>query len=217
MDTCHINIKYIFLSFASNRGPVVLLIETLTFNSGTGWTRIHIWRNGIDDVMRNPIFGIGLNDWTRPFWLTSSVDNFWLLTAMRYGIVGFSFLAAGVAWHAYKVLTAKGLTAYERQLRVGYMIGLISLSLSLATVHIWGPPFVLFLAYIGAGVWFYTRPAPAEGELEEAQVVSTRRSGDLPLTRAVAAPPDDATRGDMPFRRPAARPPERPSRPVRRR
>ncbi len=151
---------YVFLSFASNRGPVVLMIETLTFNSGTGWTRIHIWRHGIDDVMRNPIFGIGLNSWTRPHWLAESVDNFWLLTSMRYGIVGWAFLAAAFILQGYKVTTARNLTDYEKQLRIGYMIGLVSLSLSLATVHIWGPPYVLILAYLGAGTWFCTRPAP---------------------------------------------------------
>jgi len=152
---------YIFLTFASNRGPVVLMIETLTFNSGTGWTRIHIWRHGIDDVMRNKVFGIGLGDWTRPFWLAESVDNFWLLTAMRFGIVGWAFLAAAFILQGYKVLSVKTLTDYEKQLRIGYMIGLISLSLSLATVHIWGPTYVLLLAYLGAGSWFYTRPDPA--------------------------------------------------------
>lgn len=152
---------YIFLSFASNRGPVVLLIETLTFNSGTGWTRIHIWNHGIDDAMRNPMFGIGLNNWTRPHWLAESVDNFWLLTSMRYGIVGWAFLAAAFILQGYKVTTAKNLTDYEKQLRIGYMIGLVSLSLSLATVHIWGPPYVLILAYLGAGTWFYTRPDPS--------------------------------------------------------
>lgn len=151
---------YIFLSFASNRGPVVLLIETLTFNSGTGWTRIHIWNHGIDDVMRNKVFGIGLGDWTRPFWLADSVDNFWLLTAMRFGIVGWSFLAAAFILQGYKIMSVKTLTDYEKQLRIGYMIGLVSLSLSLATVHIWGPPYVLILAYLGAGTWFYTRPDP---------------------------------------------------------
>lgn len=151
---------YIFLSVASNRGPVVLMIETLTFNSGTGWTRIHIWRHGIDDVMRNKVFGIGLGDWTRPFWLAGSVDNFWLLTAMRFGIVGFVFLAAAFILQGYKIMSVKTLTDYEKQLRIGYMIGLVSLSLSLATVHIWGPTYVLLLAYLGAGSWFYTRPDP---------------------------------------------------------
>ncbi|MFK7941956.1 MAG: O-antigen ligase family protein [Paracoccaceae bacterium] len=157
---------YVFLSIASNRGPVVLLIETLTFNSGTGWTRIHIWRHGIDDVMRSPVFGIGLNDWTRPFWLADSVDNFWLLTAMRYGVVGWSFLAGAFIMQGYKVVSAKNLTDYEKQLRIGYMIGLISLSMSLATVHIWGPTYVLLLAYLGAGSWFYTRPDSAPGALD---------------------------------------------------
>ncbi len=185
-------VLYVFLSVASNRGPIVLMIETLTFNSGTGWTRIHIFNHGIDDALRNPIFGIGLKDWTRPSWLTPSVDNFWLLTAMRFGVVGWLLLAAGVIWHGYKIATAQNLTEYERKLRIGYMIGLVSLSLSLGTVHIWGPPYVLFLAYLGAGVWFYTRPetATAPGAAAAAQPEEGRRDkrGRAPTTRMRRTP-----------------------------
>ena len=153
---------YVFLEVASNRGPVVLMIETLTFNPDTGWWRIHQWRNGTDDVMNNPIFGIGLHDWTRPFWLSDSVDNFWLLTAMRHGLVGFGLLAGGIGWHLYKVLTAPGLSEEEKRFRTGYVIGLVSLCLSLATVHIWGPTYVAVMMYVGAGAWFYAGRSPSD-------------------------------------------------------
>jgi hypothetical protein len=146
---------YVFLSVASNRGPIVIMVETLTFSANTGWARIHIWRHGIDDVLANPIFGIGLNEHTRPFWLTSSVDNFWLVMMLRHGLLGFGLLAAALAWHIWKVTTAKGLSPYERRLREGYIIALAALIFSLATVHFWGPPYLLMFAYIGAGVWFY--------------------------------------------------------------
>lgn len=150
---------YVFLSLASNRGPVIILIETLTFDPSTGWMRVHIWRHGIDDALANPIFGIGLNEHSRPYWLASSVDNFWLLTAMRYGIFSFLLLATGLIWHLYRIVTEKGLTDYEKRLREAYVIGLVSLAFALCTVHFWGPPYLLFFAYVGAGVWFY---APRE-------------------------------------------------------
>ena len=75
-----------------------MLITYLTFNSGTAYWRLHIWNFGSAEVWRNPLFGIGLNDWARPSWMwTASVDNFWLLTAMRYGIPAFLLLVAGIA------------------------------------------------------------------------------------------------------------------------
>ena len=50
------------------------------------------------EVGRHPVFGIGLNDWTRPWWRAkmASFDNFWLLQAMRFGLPTLIFLA--LAW-----------------------------------------------------------------------------------------------------------------------
>jgi hypothetical protein len=183
---------YVFLTFASNRGPIVIMVETLTFSANTGWTRIHIWRHGIDDVLANPIFGIGLHEHTRPFWLTASVDNFWLVMMLRHGLLGFGLLAAALAWHIWKVTTAKGLSPYERRLREGYMIALAALIFSLSTVHFWGPPYLLMFAYIGAGVWFY-----ADRKGVPASAVSVIGDAD----EDVLASADEAPVGDMPFAR----------------
>jgi hypothetical protein len=150
---------YVFLSFASNRGPIVLMIETATFSSGTGWTRIIQYIHGIDDVKANPIFGIGMNDWSRPGWLGGSVDNFWLLTAMRYGAVGFAFLMLGLAFNFAGVVRAVLGTEEERNCRLAYLVGSVSLFLTLATVHIWSQVALFVMFYYGAGAWMYTRPA----------------------------------------------------------
>ena len=146
-------LAYVTVDLLSNRTPVTLVIHYLTFSPGTGWTRIHIWNYGIEEVWRHPLFGIGLNDWARPFWLTYSVDNFWLLTAMRYGIPGFVFLAAAIGLTLYRVSTANGLDAEARAIRLGYLITMVGLFVTLATVHIWGAVSVFVMAYIGAGNW----------------------------------------------------------------
>lgn len=83
---------YAFLSVASNRGPVGLVAAYLTLNPWTGYYRILIWENGIDDVIRSPIIGIKPEQWTRPGWMTPSIDNFWLLVMMKGGIPSFIFL-----------------------------------------------------------------------------------------------------------------------------
>ena len=88
----------------SNRAPLVVLISYITFSTSTAYNRILIWRYGTDDVMGSPLFGIGLNDWSRPIWMGSSVDNFWLLWAMRYGLVGFLLLAIPILLILYKVI-----------------------------------------------------------------------------------------------------------------
>lgn len=198
---------YIFLSFASNRGPVVLMIETLTFNSNTGWTRVYIYRHGIQNVWANPIFGLGLHDWVRPGWLTGSVDNFWLITAMRHGVVGFVLLAGGLLLALVQILRAHSLSDTARRYRTGYVVALVAMSFTLSTVHVWGPTYVLTLFYFGAGAWFYVQ-APASLAGPEAAAVATapetagphalryRRGGGT-------AAATDRPRDDLPLSRPS--------------
>jgi hypothetical protein len=176
---------YISLEFLSNRGPVILLIETLTLDPSTAWWRVHIWNYGTVSVMANPIFGLGLNDWVRPYWLASTVDNFWLLMAMRHGLPGVIFLMGGIGAHIFYVLRAKNLTQDQRDVRTGYMVSMVGLLFTLSTVHVWDAMAVLVMFYIGAGSCLYSgiseagpdenvEPLPAENV--QRQVIAFRRS-----------------------------------------
>jgi hypothetical protein len=63
----------------SNRTPFHVFVTYLTFSVETGYARIMIWNWGIAEVMRHPVFGIGLAEWERPLWKSGSMDNFWLV------------------------------------------------------------------------------------------------------------------------------------------
>ena len=91
----------IFFSFAgfllinalSNRGFFAILISYLTFNPVTGYYRMLQWEHSMDDITDNPVLGIGLHDWSRPEWMNSSIDSFWLLVTMQHGVfAGFILL-----------------------------------------------------------------------------------------------------------------------------
>jgi hypothetical protein len=152
-----VGLIYVFLSVASNRGPVIILIDTLTFDPHTAWTRIWTFRYGSAEVMRNPIFGIGFTtDWARPSWLTPSVDNFWLLIAMRHGLTGFILLGLALGTGLWAILRVKTLNHTLTLWRKGYVIALVGLYFSLATVHIWGDTSSLIMCFIGAGMWLCT-------------------------------------------------------------
>ncbi len=78
-------LAYILIDLLSNRTPFHVLVTYATFNTGSAYNRIRIWNYGTDNVWANPIFGLGMNDWVRADWMNNStVDNFWLLTAMRF-------------------------------------------------------------------------------------------------------------------------------------
>ena len=57
---------WVFLSLASNRGPIGLMVSYLTFNTNNAWGRISNWRHGNDEAMATPKYGIGNSDCTRP-------------------------------------------------------------------------------------------------------------------------------------------------------
>ena len=171
---------FLFLQIFSNRGPVIIFIEKFTLDPATGWWRIYIWRFGTQSVRENPWLGIGLNDWDRPVWLTYSVDNFWLLMAMRYGLPCLCFLLTAFILHITFILRAKGLSEPARMVRKGYAITLVGLSFTMATVFVWDAMAVFVMFFMGAGAFLYT-----------AAPVSPVPPVDLP--GAEGAPDEDGT------------------------
>ena len=159
-------LAYIAIDLLSTRTPMRVFLTYATFSAQTAYTRLYIFEWGMVNVWANPIFGLGFNDWVRPPFMGSSVDNFWLLTAMRYGIPGFLFLAVGYFVLIWKV----GRKNFDGDaimllLRRSWVFTLVGVCFTLATVHIWSAPFSLFGFLLGAGVWFcllYTSPSPRD-------------------------------------------------------
>ena len=204
---------YLFLEIFSNRGPVVIFIQNLTLDPNTGWTRIYIWRYGSASVLQNPLMGIGLNDWVRPYWLSSSVDNFWLLMAMRHGLPCLLFLIFALALHIRRILQARDLSGEAAAVRRGYMVTLAGMIFTLATVHIWNELAVFVMFFFGAGAFLYTSrtAAPATDTELPPQGRPARRA--LPFSRFPSkaeperaeperAEPGPVRRGDRTMRRP---------------
>ena len=145
---------YLIVEFGSNQTPIQFYISHFTFDTQTGWYRLLIWDYGSESVMNNPILGIGLADWVRPPWMASkSVDNFWLLTAMRHGLPGLLILSVSclVLW----VGLARGpalpsaLQAYRR----AYLICMITFVFVGSTVHFWAAIYSWFFFLLACGVW----------------------------------------------------------------
>ena len=149
---------YVTIDILSNRTPFHIFIDYLTFNSGSAYNRILIWKFGTENVADNPIFGLGLNDWERPFWMGPSVDNFWLLTAMRYGLPSAVFIAVATVFVLLDTGRAHLTTPKTIGLRKGYLMSMAGMILAMCTVHLWNATYVFFMFMLGAGLWM------AEGE-----------------------------------------------------
>lgn len=194
---------YVVVDALSDRTPVTMIIESLTFNSSSGWTRIAIFESGWRAARSNPIFGIGFNDWPRPFWLTKSVDNFWLLTTMQYGFVGAGFLVGGFVLHLIVLGRAKIGDPEVAMARVCHAVALAGIAFTLATVHIWGTVAVLVMFYLGSGGWMYAYDQSGnDGEATSADASATD-SGPR-YTRFAGHPPRSARTPNRTLPRPSA-------------
>ena len=175
---------YVLLDILSNRGPIILAISYLTFSGATAWNRVLIWRYGTDEVWRYPLLGQGLfADWERPVWMVASIDNYWLLLAMRYGLPGVILILTAM------VLLMRGNwreawadnPAYAA-CRDAYIFTLVGLFLAFATVAAFSVAQSLLYFFLGSGVWLI-------------QAAEAQRSSAAQLRAARAEPEDDM--GDL--------------------
>lgn len=145
---------FIGVSLISDRGPIGIIATSLTLDSWTGYYRLQIWINGLNNVWTHPLLGIGLADWERPWWMVSdTVDAFWLVIAMREGIPAFLLLALAIAMLA-ATAARKALSTPDREthrILRGWLISLIALCMIGATVHFWNVLYSYFFFFLGIG------------------------------------------------------------------
>ncbi len=162
-------LAYVVVDLLSNRTPVRVLMTYATFSSQTAYYRANIFEWGMKNVWDNPIFGLGLRTWIRPAYMDKgSVDNFWLLMAMKYGIPGFLLMLAGYFSGLFKVgLHNLSFSPRVSLLRLAWMFTFCGLSFTLVTVHVWTSMYSFVFFIFGAGLWMvYYSPAD-EGSLAQ--------------------------------------------------
>ncbi len=136
----------------TNRG-IFGIIVLFTLNPDNAFYRRTIWNNGIDDVMRNPVFGMLPETWTRLFWMSPSIDNYWLFQAMQGGIPSVVFLLGSIlllTWRLYRRADAT-VPPVIAALRRGWAFGVFALVFCGATVHLFDKAQPLFTLVIGLG------------------------------------------------------------------
>jgi len=163
---------YVILDLATIRSPFHALVHRVAFDFEASYTRIHIFNYGIDNVLANPLLGLGLNDWSRPSWLTASVDNFWLLLTMRHGVPFLVLFVGALGTLAWRIAKAPLPDPLDAACRAGWLTAFGGLAVAAGTVHYWQSIFAFFMLLAGAGAWMAngggqaaptTGPGPAAG------------------------------------------------------
>ncbi|WP_164659302.1 hypothetical protein [Tropicibacter sp. Alg240-R139] len=146
-------LAYVAIDLFSTKTPFHVFVNYFTFSKQSAYNRILLFEYGTAEVARHPIFGIGLGDWERPVWMSDSMDNFWLLTAMRYGIPAFLLLLGVLLGLVWAIGQRKRMPDTWRRARHAWAFTLFGIAVAAATVHLWNALFVLFFFLIGSGAW----------------------------------------------------------------
>ncbi len=146
---------YAVLELASNRAAVEVVISFMVLDSWTAYYRVLIWQNAFVDLSNHPLFGVALGSWTKLSWMTSSVDSFWLVTALSGGLPTVLFVALAAALLLHKVHQPTGLreTRERWRARYGWTAAVLALCFQAFTVHYWGSMHSLFFFLLGMGAW----------------------------------------------------------------
>jgi len=141
------------VSLGSNRSPIKVFITYAAFSPQSAYNRVLIWEYGTAEVGRHPLFGIGLGDWIRAPWMSDSMDNFWLVTAVRYGLPALAFLLGAIVVLAIRQARTSAHDAELNRHRMAWLAIMIGFAISGITVHFWNSLFAYFFFLIGSGVW----------------------------------------------------------------
>jgi len=144
-------IIFTVLSIFSNRGPFGIIATSLALNPQSGYYRILIWEYTIDDVMRHPIIGFLPEQWTRPWWMTDSLDNHWLAQALRGGIPAVVLILCGF-WLVWRALYRTKVVPDDfGRARFGWSVMALALVLGGATVAFFGKMHTFSFILLGYG------------------------------------------------------------------
>jgi hypothetical protein len=159
-------LAYFVIDILSSRSPLEVFMSYATFSAHNAYWRSIIFEWGVKNLLGDaslnipaaPWFGLGMNTWIRPYYMYSgSMDNFWLVTAIRFGIPGLAFLLIGYTWGIFKVMRRDfdNIPALL-QIRRAWVFTFLGLSFTLCTVFVWSNIFSFVFFMFGAGIWLIT-------------------------------------------------------------
>ena len=182
---------YLVIDILSNRTPLDVFMSYATFSPSNAYWRKLTFEWGMINIRENPLFGIGLNDWKRASFMefNSSVDNFWLLTAMRYGIPGFLFIFIGY-FYAITIILFRQFKGDKIlvSIRRAWVFTFLGLSFTLTTVHVWTNVYCFVFFMFGAGMWLITAKAGPAGSAAQAGPVRQGTGFAAPAARQTMQP-----------------------------
>lgn len=144
---------------ASNSSLIEVLIARFAFDPATAYNRLLIWEWGWVNIWANPVFGLGFGDWERLWFMTDSVDLFWIRHMMVNGIPAGALHQLAFWAVVIGLLSRRFGRSAMADLRAGLVIGLLGLYAAGFAVHVWNATYVLYVFLLGSACWMIESPA----------------------------------------------------------
>lgn len=148
---------WVTIDLLSTRSPPQVFITYFAFSPHSAYNRVFIWRYGTQSIVNHPLFGIGYEEYERPWFVySSSADMFWIVPSLQYGMpAGFALIIA-FAYNAIRTSRAKIVDKNVLIQRRAMMFCLVGIFLSGWTVHYWNATYAMVVFMFGACAWFFT-------------------------------------------------------------
>ncbi|QZH76406.1 MAG: hypothetical protein JY451_07700 [Erythrobacter sp.] len=148
------SILFFVLELATKSGTYSLLVRFASFNSSSSYYRVLTWRYGSASVVEHPVFGIGFAEYERPAWMViSSIDHYWLLLAIQYGIMTPLLVLGAAAYAVVKLgVRSSQYSLADRRLLRGTAVALAVFAMGAISVTLWQSTQVWFFMLLGIAV-----------------------------------------------------------------
>ena len=148
-------------------------LTTISINDHNAIYRTYIYKYGLLEVADSPWIGIGYQDWYRHESMTSSIDSFWLFTAMRFGVPAFLLIAATFLFPIF-LFFREDSSEYEKAI-IAYTSGLLGTVVALGTIHVWNAPYVIVIIFLSSGIFLFK---PKDTDAKDTGTKDTDNKGD---------------------------------------
>lgn len=135
----------VVIELLSDRGAVKFIMSSLALNPQTAYMRYAQYEYSKDDIMANPLWGTG-GEWTRPLGIPGSIDNYWIVMALQFGLFNLVMMVlfwVGLARGLYAIRNASSYYFYA-------YVSMTALGIAALTVHFFDRAQILAYMLLGA-------------------------------------------------------------------
>lgn len=147
--SCFGALALLVVNLATENG-IAAFLGRYTLDPQTAYFRRLIWTFAMQNVEKNPWFGLGYERWARPSFMPESIDAHFLLMAVQNGVfVPFMLLVAMFYGMVRLGLAMPWLSPPDRKLALGVNFSIFLAFVAAQTVTYWGSANVFLMALVG--------------------------------------------------------------------